>query len=493
MFESAELGHRLGKAVFRETVPGLRENLLAAQVDLAERAEFPVVLLIGGVDGAGKGDTVNTLNYWMDPRLIRTHAMGAPTQEEAERPPMWRFWRALPPKGRIGIFFGSWYTAPIVDRAYGRTGDGDLEKSIEEILRFEAMLASEGALVLKYWLHLGKKVQRKRLKALERDPNTRWRVTPTDWQHFKLYDTFRGLSERALRLTSTPYAPWIVVEGTDPLYRMVTVGTSIHEALRARLDNTPPRPPETALAPIPKIDDRNVLRALDTSRRLSKRNYHDRMEVLQGRLNQLSRHRRMRKHGAVLVFEGADAAGKGGAIRRVTGALDARFYRIIPVAAPTDEERAQPYLWRFWRHLPRRGHFTIFDRSWYGRVLVERVEGFCSENDWARAYGEINDFEEEMSRHGLIVAKYWLHVSPDEQLRRFEERERTGYKRFKLTEEDWRNRDKRQAYEDAVCDMVDRTSTMMAPWHLIASDDKYHARIEVLRILCDTIEAALKA
>lgn len=491
MFESAELGHKLDKATYKKEEPRLREELLEAQFELAERRDFSVIVLIGGVDGAGKGDTVNTLNFWMDPRQIETSAMGEPTEEERERPRMWRFWRALPPKGKIGIFFGTWYTAPIIDRVYGNSDDADLQTSIDEILRFEAMLASEGTLVLKYWLHLSKQRQRKRLKALEKDPETRWRVTDTDWKRFKLYDNFRAVSEMALRRTSVAHAPWIVVEGSDARYRMITTATSLLQALRARLDNTPPKPPEIILPTLPKVDDRNVLRALDLTKQLPRKKYRQELEALQGRLNRLSRDKKMKSRSVVMVFEGADAAGKGGTIRRVVAALDARFYEIIPVAAPTDEEKAHPYLWRFWRYLPRLGHFTIFDRSWYGRVLVERVEGFAPEADWMRAYSEINDFEFEMHRHGIILAKYWLHISQEEQYRRFKEREETGHKRYKLTEEDWRNREKWGAYEEAICDMVERTGTSVAPWHLVSTEDKYHGRVEVLQTLCDTIETAL--
>ncbi|MCW5765979.1 MAG: hypothetical protein KIT68_08390, partial [Phycisphaeraceae bacterium] len=238
---------------------------------------------------------------------------------------------------------------------------------------------------------------------------------------------------------------------------------------------------------------RNVLRSLDYGAGLARSRYEKRMQTLQARLNGLTRARAMKDHAVVLVFEGMDAAGKGSTIRRVTRAMDARFYRVVPVAAPSDEERAQPYLWRFWRHLPRRGRCVIFDRSWYGRVLVERVEGFCAPGDWGRAYHEINEFEEELTESGGIVVKVWLSITLDEQLKRFRERERTPYKRFKITAEDWRNRSRWPLYERAVCDMVDRTSTDHAPWRLVAANDKYHARVEVLETICGAIERRLKA
>jgi polyphosphate:AMP phosphotransferase len=492
MFESAELGHKIDKATFDAEVPKLREELLDAQSELLEKAKFPVVILIGGVDGAGKGETVNVINEWMDPRHIRTHAMGAASDEERERPPIWRFWRALPPKGRIGIFFGSWYTAPIVDRVLGRTKAAELDRTLEEIVRFERMLTDEGALLLKFWFHLSKKRQRARLEELEKSAKTRWRVTDTDWANFKLYDRFYTISERSLRHTSRAEAPWIVVEGTDARYRSLTVGKTILESVKKRVDEGSRGPAVVAAPVVPSIDKLHLLQTLDMTSALDKKSYENELEKLQGKLNVLTRGNGFKKaHSAVMVFEGADAAGKGGAVRRITGALDARQYAVVPIAAPTEEERAQPYLWRFWRNVPRRGQIAIFDRSWYGRVLVERVEGFCKEGDWLRAYSEINDFEEQLVRHGTVVMKFWLHITKEEQLKRFEEREAIGFKRYKITPEDWRNREKWDAYEHAVSDMVDRTSTEIAPWTLVPAVDKYSARIQILRTACERIEAAL--
>ncbi|MBI2289497.1 MAG: polyphosphate:AMP phosphotransferase, partial [Betaproteobacteria bacterium] len=404
---------------------------------------------------------------------------------------MWRYWRALPPKGRIGVLFGAWHTDPIVNRVAGRSDDAQLELAMEEIVRFERMLVDEGALILKFWFHLSRKAQKKRLQALESDPKTRWRVTDTDWERFKLYDRFRKVSENALRETGTGYAPWIVVEGADPNYRYLTVGRTILAALRKRLAGDKPVVTRPAALPEPALDGRTVLSSLDYETTLARKVYNRKLEKYQGELNLLSRHKKFRNKSLIIVMEGVDAAGKGGSIRRVTGALDARHYQVTPIAAPTEEERAQPYLWRFWRHLPRTGRVTIFDRSWYGRVLVERVEKFCSEQDWMRAYHEINDFEEQLVEAGAIVAKFWVTVTKEEQLRRFREREKTPFKSFKITPEDWRNRRKWNDYERAVCDMIERTSTEIAPWSLIPSNDKYCARIEILKTLCERVEAAL--
>jgi polyphosphate:AMP phosphotransferase len=492
MFESAELGHKIDKETYEKEVPELREALLNAQFDLAENRSFPVIILAGGVDGAGRGETVNLLNEWMDPRNIQVHAMGEPNAVEKERPPMWRFWQDLPPKGKIGIFFGSWYTYPIINRVVGKGKKEELDQRIDEINRFEKMLADEGAVIIKFWFHLSKKAQEKRLKALEKDPKMRWRVNDTDWERFKIYDRFRKWSEYTLRETSTGVAPWIIVEGVDARYRSLTVGKILLETLRKRLEYK--KPPATVVtAPLPpRVDKLNMLRSLDMSLTLTKAAYKKELLKYQGRLNILMRSPEFKKRMSLVVaYEGADAGGKGGNIRRVTAALDARYYNIIPVAAPTDEEKVQPYLWRFWRHVPGKGRVTIFDRTWYGRVLVERVEGYCSEADWMRAYSEINDFEEQLRRNNMLIVKFWLAISKEEQLRRFKEREKIGFKRFKITEEDWRNREKWDAYEQAVCDMVDRTSTDIAPWTIVEGNSKYYARIKVLKTLCDTIEAAL--
>jgi polyphosphate:AMP phosphotransferase len=491
MFESAEIGHKLSKSEYKREEPKLRQALLKAQYDLLDNGKFPVVILVNGVDGAGKGETVNLFNEWMDPRHIHTHAFGAMTDVEREQPEMWRFWRALPPRGHIGILFGSWYTDPILKRVMGHEKRAVFERRLERIRHFERMLAAEGALVLKLWFHLSKPAQKKRFRELLSSKKTAWRVGPGDWERWKHYDEFVDVCEDALRETSTGEAPWQVIEGSDPEYRSLTAGKLLLEALAARLKGAAPKVSPPAPPPNPPIDRRNVLNSLDYTKSLSPKAYDKRLEKAQARLNQLTRHRKMQERSLVLVFEGMDAAGKGSTIRRVTRAMDARFYRVIPIAAPTDEERAQPYLWRFWRHIPGHGKAVIFDRSWYGRVLVERVEGFCSEAAWMRAYHEINDFEEQLADAGGIVAKFWMAVTPQEQLRRFKEREKIAYKRFKITDEDWRNRKKWPQYERAICDMIERTSTDVGPWNLIAGNDKLLARVTVIDRLCDHIEASL--
>lgn len=491
MFESAEIGHKISKQAYKKAVPELRAALLAAQFDLLKDKKIPVVVLISGQDGAGKGETINLLYEWMDPRYISTLVFAEPTDEERDRPLMWRYWRALPPKGRIGIFAGSWYSDPIRESIEGGMSRHQLDARLEQINRFETMLVNEGALVLKFWFHLTRDGQKQRLKALEKDPRTAWRVSKWNWDRVKTYDKLQNVAGHVLRISNTPWSPWIIVDGSDDRYRSLTVGQTLLQALRKKLSEGDKQDSPVAPSIQVNVDGRTVLSELDLAQTLDKNAYEDQLARWQGKLAELMRDPRMKSRSVVCAFEGVDAAGKGGAIRRIAGALDARQYQIVPVAAPTEEERAQPYLWRFWRHLPRQGRVVIFDRTWYGRVLVERVEGYCKSADWMRAYSEINDFEHELCDAGTIVVKFWLQVSQEEQLKRFKEREEIAFKRFKITEEDWRNRDKWDEYQLAICDMIERTSTGTAPWTLVEANDKNFARIKVLRTLCQRIEAEL--
>jgi len=497
MFASAELGRTLTQARYDAALPKLRSSLLNAHFQLRSQ-KFPVIVIVSGADGAGKGELVHRLNEWLDPRGVSTHAFWDTSDEERERPRYWRFWRALPARGRIGILFGSWYTEPIIRRVFRETKGSRFDTALDRIVAFEQMLAAEGALIVKLWLHLPKPVQKARLKKLERDG----RIAPDDWKHFKLYDRFIKVSGRALRHTDTAAAPWHVIEATDRRHRELTAGKILLDALTVRLKATAAaakvkaRPaaksaPASAAQPRALNQAGSILAHVDLTQKLTEPEYEKALTTAQSRLAKLAWAAHEKKRPMVLVFEGWDAAGKGSAIRRVTQAMDPRLYRVVGIAAPTDEERAQHYLWRFWRHLPRAGTATIFDRSWYGRVLVERVEGFATREQWGRAYGEIVEFEEQLAEQGGIVNKFWLHISPEEQLRRFKERQIVDYKQYKITDEDWRNRAKWPDYARAVDDMVVRCGTEFAPWTLVAGNDKKFARVQILRTIIQRLEEAL--
>ncbi|OSM05368.1 polyphosphate kinase [Magnetofaba australis] len=524
MFETAELGQKISKKEYDAVAGAMRIEMLELQQRL-RKFNLPVILVFAGVDGAGKSETVNTINEWMDPRWMVTHAYSEHSDVERERPEYWRYWRDLPTKGQFGMFLSSWYSQPVLDRVYKRTDEDKFENQLNRILAFEKMLCDDGALVIKFWMHLGKEAQRKRLKVLEKDPLQSWRITKTHWKHFEMYDRFIQVSERAIQRTSTGPAPWTLVEGADSRYRILKVMTVIRDLVTQHLDDTEVHLKAMAAAKAAeakaakaeaeaeaeskqedeaetvdelvrrgreKVRGASVLANMDLTKALDKKSYKVELSREQARLNGLYRRAQARGISSLLVFEGADAAGKGGAIRRTTAAMDARDVRVIPIAAPSEEERRHHYLWRFWRHLSRAGKVTIFDRSWYGRVLVERVEGFATESEWRRAYAEINDFEEQLVQHGIVLVKYWIQISDEEQLARFKAREETPYKRWKLTDEDWRNRDKWGEYENAVNDMVERTSTHIAPWTLVEGNSKYYARVKVVRTYCDALEKALK-
>lgn len=525
MFRTAELGRKVSKQDFAEIAPALRIEMLELQHRL-RAFPFPVIVVFAGVNGAGKGESVNLLNEWMDPRWIESHAYGEPSDEERERPEFWRYWRDLPGKGRIGLFLSSWYSAPVLDHAHGRINDADLDERLRQVAAFEKMLADDGALILKFWMHLGKDAQKQRLKKLEKDPLESWRVTERDWQHWQMYDQFIAAAERTIRVTSAGHAPWAIVEGTDARYRSLTVLTSLRDAMSRHMEawdlkrrvaadlrkaeqakekgKEPGKEKAagkagshganqaTGMLSVTLPHQPTVLQALDMTQALDKDTYNERLQEGRARLHRLFRLAQTHKLSTVLVFEGWDAAGKGGAIRRMTAALDARHFKVIPIAAPTDEERAHHYLWRFWRHIARAGRLTVFDRSWYGRVLVERVEGFATTEEWMRAYGEINTFEEQLVDNGVVLGKFWLHITNDEQARRFEARSETPWKQWKLTEEDWRNREKWDDYETAVNEMVERTSTRKAPWTLVEANCKRHARVKVIDTVADRLEAALR-
>jgi len=496
VFEAAELGKKVDKADYAKRAPELMTKLLEAQ--RAQRAaQVPMIVIVSGVEGAGKSDVVNRLTEWLDPRGVQVQAFWDETDEERDRPRAWRFWRKLPPRGSIGILFGSWYTHPIVARAFDELDDAAFEAALGRIEAFERMLTLDGALIVKLWFHLSKESQAARLADPEKGRKGHWKVSPLTKKFAKRYRTFAGLSERAIRRTDTAGAPWHLIEAEDRRHRDLAAGELILEAMNRRLA-APPRAKAakvakaTAPAATPATT-KTVLDQVDLTRTLTPEKYDKQLEKQQRRLYELTWEARRRRVSSLIMLEGWDAAGKGGAIRRVAGALDARLLRVIPIAAPTDEERAQHYLWRFWRHVPLAGYVTIFDRSWYGRVLVERVEGFARPDEWGRAYKEINEFEAQLVEHGMALTKIWLHLSKEEQLARFEERQKLAWKQHKITDEDWRNREKWDAYADAIHDMVVRTSTAAAPWSLVSAVDKRSARVEVVKTIADRLEATLEA
>ena len=497
MFESVQLPHELSKAQFAALEGRLRENLLDAQFDLAQQKRKTVLALVNGSDGAGKGEVVNRLYEWLDDHYVETLSYGEPSEEERSRPGAWRYWRDMPAKGRVGVMLGSWYHRLLRNRALGRMDRAAFHNALEETGRVEQMLHREGVLVLKIWLFMEEKEARQRLANVREANGALRRPVVLEWEDVDRKKQRARLNDAALELvetTSTGFAPWAVVPAQNPYYRDAAVAELLLQSLkRATAAEPAPLSAPTKDAPalqagLPKP---SLVSALDLTQAVEPQAYGKELRNLQHRLTEITTAKSFQDRGLVLVFEGNDAAGKGGAIRRVRAALDPRRFRVHGVAAPTDEELARPYLWRFWRNVPRRGHVAIFDRSWYGRVLVERVEGYCAPDDWLRAYQEINDFERQLAEADYVIVKFWLAIGQEEQFARFEDREAQPTKRYKLTPDDWRNRDKWPLYERAVADMIDRTSSRAAPWTLVEANDKKFARLKVLRAILERLEQAI--
>ena len=492
MFETLEVGKRISEDDYSSLQKKLRDRLLQAQLDLAGR-DYPVIIVVAGLDGAGKGSLVQQLNEWMDPRWIETNTFWEHSDEEESRPYFWRFWRSLPARGQIGIFLGSWYTRPAQAAVNGEMEAEEFTLYCKQIESFERLLTDDGALVIKLWLHISQQSQQARLQ----DDSPHRKSTPRSSDHpYELrgvYQRTLEVSEQLILATDSSHSPWQLLEAEDRFYRDITAGELVLEAMLYRASREPtgarPHIPATEL-----VTGRQptVLDSVDLSLSLDSDEYERQLEHYQSRLRDLGWQAYQQKRSVVAVFEGWDAAGKGSAIRRVTRAIDPRLFRLVQFAAPTDEERAHHYLWRFWRQLQRDGRCTFYDRSWYGRVLVERVEQFAAPAEWQRAYSEINRFERQLVDHGVIVLKFWIHISKDEQEKRFNSRKKEPHKQHKLTEDDWRNREKWHEYELAVDQMVSHTSTRHAPWTLVAGNQKPYARIQILETFCKTISEALK-
>jgi AMP-polyphosphate phosphotransferase len=420
---------------------------------------------------------------------LHTHVFLPRTVLENEYPSYWRYWQKLPPAGRIGCFLGAWPMQAVRERL-SKSGSPDiLSRRIRHIRALEKTLADNGTEVLKLWLHLPREQVKQQLKKAKKDPVSEPYIRQEDWEVYEHYDESLLIAERLVKETGNQRLPWHIIESTDKRFRNHCVAQHVIDHLQV-LNRLPDGTKRSAKANSSTPAGVGALTKVDLSATLEKAEYKKELKCLQSDLNKLVVQARD-KFSTVVVFEGWDAAGKGGAIRRITKALFAEDYRVIPIAAPSQEEHRYHYLWRFWQRLPRRGKLAFFDRSWYGRVLVERVEGYATDEQWQRAYYEINDFEDQLVSHDMLLCKFWLHIDPDEQLNRFQQRELLAYKNHKITEEDYRNREKWPAYTQAVNDMITQTSTSQSPWNLIPANDKRWARIQVLKTLVKALKDKL--
>jgi len=497
MFRTVELGAKVDRETFDAEEESLRIELINLQFDLRD-ADFPVVMLLAGNDESSAEEVIDRLRRWLDPRYIDVHCLGEPSDPRGAQPYFRRFWDLLPAHGGIGVFLGGWGQSLLVERFRGNMDDAEYAHRIEHIRRFERMLVDDGARLLKFWLHQPRKALKERVGHAGSDPRRAWRIGEHDSWLVEHFDQAMTVFGAYIEATNDVEAPWKLIEATDARHRDLVIGRALRDAIRERLERTVPRSARRAMdaPPLVPVAPRSAPSALDLcdlSKSVRKKAYEEEFPTLSNALRVLARQRASQGVTTVLAFEGWDAAGKGGVIRRLLSSMSPRDCRVHPIGAPTENERRYHWLWRFWTRLPDPGQVVIFDRTWYGRVLVERVEGFASEEAWRRAYAEINDFEAQLAEEGMVVQKFWLHIDPAEQQARFEARQRTEYKSYKFTEEDERNRARWDDYLVAVDDMIRLTHRAHAPWSVIAANDKRFARLEVMRLITGERKAAESA
>ena len=494
MLEKIDLSKEVDKKTYRRVMDEAEEKLGLLQRECKD-AGIPVILVFEGMGAAGKGVQINRLIQALDPRGFDVYACDRPTEDEQMRPFLWRYWTKTPAKGRIAVFDRSWYRSVQVDRFDGLTPEDKLGDAYQDILSFEKQLCDDGTVIMKFFLYIDKDEQKKRFKKLEGSKETSWRVTDEDWNRNKDFGRYLKMNEEMLEKTDTDYAPWVIIEAVDKDYAALKIASTVMDRLEYELEHSRPEEEKTAQGQEAKIRERfknGVLSGIDLSKSLTEEEYKTSLKKLQKRLAELHSELYRLRIPVVIGFEGWDAGGKGGAIKRLTSNLDPRGYRVNPTAAPNDIEKVHHNLWRFWNNVPKAGHIAVFDRTWYGRVMVERIEGFCSEAQWRRAYQEINEMESHMANAGAVVLKFWLHIDKDEQERRFRERQANPAKQWKITDEDWRNREKWDQYEEAVNEMLIRTSTTYAPWIVVEGNDKRYARVKVLQTVVDALEKKIK-
>ena len=494
MLEKIDLTKKILKEEYKSINSQLQIKLGELQRDVREQ-KIPTIIVFEGWDAAGKGTMINKLILTLDPRGFTVHPINPPNIEEKYRPFLWRFWTKTPGKGRIAVFDRSWYGRVLVERINRFVKKSEWLKAYNEIASFERQLVNDGTVIIKFFLHIDKKEQKKRFQKLEKNPSTAWKVTKDDWKHYKQYDKYLTAIEGMLAKTDTAFAPWTIVEAHDRRFATIKIFKTIIDSIERKIHEEKNTTEPKNVFVESSIDIENmsssVLDKVDLSVSLSRSEYNKSLKSYQARIQELEHEVFMKRIPVMIVYEGWDAAGKGGNIKRLVRGMDPRGYEVIPFAAPNEVELAHHYLWRFWNKIPKAGHIAIFDRSWYGRVLVERVEGFCAEKEWKRAFREINEMEEHLVNFGTVLIKFWVHIDQDEQLNRFEARKQIPHKQWKITDEDWRNREKWDQYKTAVDDMLYKTSTTYAPWTIVESNSKLYARIKAIKTVVESLEKRL--
>jgi polyphosphate:AMP phosphotransferase len=492
MLEKYDLTKTADEESYDKTLASYKERLNILQRTLRD-LHVPTIIVIEGWNAAGITMSIHEIVQALDPRGFELHSIKKPTEEERARTFLWRFWLRTPPRGKIALFARSWYSRAVTDEMQHRASEKSLAWRVRQITTFERQLSDDGTVILKFFLHITKEGQKRRLEERERNPLTAWLVTPAIWNIHHLYDETLPLIDRFLTGTNSDYAPWTIIEATDRRYAILKIYATILKTLdKKALGITDEKQQRARLKEPVKVKKNPVKRKPSPDRKFSKDECQQALSSLQIEMLELHYLLYKRKIPLIIAYEGWDAAGKGGNITRLTRYMNPLGYYVVPVTAPNEHERQYHYLRRFIKRFPTGGDIAIFDRSWYGRVLVERVENYCSEPAWQRAYGEINEMEEDfVNSTGGGIVKFWLEISKEEQLRRFEQRAGDPLKVYKITDEDWRNREKWDLYDKAIDEMLARTSTETAPWTVIESNEKWYARVKALKTVITTVEKLL--
>ena len=492
MLETVKLEERLKKGKWKALLDESLGNALGQVQRDARNAGLPVIILFEGWRHSRRSEIVGKMMQFMDARGFRVFSSAQLDRQSRELPFFTAYWKQLPQPGDMAVYRHSWYY---------QKNEGELEKdsqgtatTYEHINKFEKMLTDGHYCLLKFFVHISEKQQIENRKKSAKALGKAWEPFADLYTEEGNYKDFYRRYDEMLTATDTLNAPWHVINGEDVDLAEYQIFTTIVDALGKAVAEETERKrhplPSTNISDSKKKFD--ILRSVDLTKPVAKDEYKKKLKEYQDRLKVLQVEAFRKQVSTILAFEGWDAAGKGGAIRRVTAALDPLGFAVHPYAAPNVVERMYHYLWRFWVNVPQPGSIALFDRTWYGRVMVERIEKLTPDVDWRRAYEEINETERQWAEANTVILKFWLQIDQDEQARRFRDREANPEKVWKITDEDWRNRAKWPQYEEAVNEMLGRTDTPWAPWIVVEAESKYYARLKVLKTVVDALEAKLK-
>lgn len=444
---------------------------------VCQNLEIPVLVMVDGFESSGKGYVINTLTEELNPKYFDVEVFETNEEYDSKFPFTKRFFEHAPRKGHMQFFDRSFYYK-LFDSL--KVDEKNLDEEINSLEKMEKALYDDQTIIIKIFLNVSEDEQKDRIEKLEKSNEKSFYLSANDKNQNKNYKAYQKHMANILEKTNFPFSPWIIIDSDDLKEASKTAVFQMLEALTIGIERVSTQRINSKNTQRSYDKDVKIIENIDLDKKLDKDEYKERKKELQEEIRKVLFEFYKKDISTVLVFEGVDAAGKDGAIARLIKKVDPRLYTVHAISAPSKEELDRNYLWRFYDKLPKDGYMGIFSRSWYGRVMVERVEGFAKTNEWDRAYGEILDMEKNIYNHGSLILKFFVVIDKDEQYKRFKDREKNPDKNYKLTDEDWRNRDKWDAYIKAMNEMLDRTNADYAPWIIIEGNNKKYARIKVM-------------